>query len=65
MFRAEVFCKPLGTKLLGEETTHFYDGNLGTGPTTTEGRTDGRDASATRGNDLRSATQPRAAVPHR
>jgi uncharacterized repeat protein (TIGR01451 family) len=63
MFRAEVFCKPLGTKLLGEETTHFYDGNLGTGPTTTEGRSGGRDASATRGNDLRSATQPRAAVP--
>ncbi|MBN2024408.1 MAG: hypothetical protein JW809_16630 [Pirellulales bacterium] len=26
MFRTEVYCKPLGTKLVGEETTHFYNG---------------------------------------
>ncbi|HLA85487.1 MAG TPA: hypothetical protein VJL29_11890 [Thermoguttaceae bacterium] len=27
MFRAEVYCQPLGTKLVGEETTHFYQGD--------------------------------------
>jgi len=26
LFRAELYCKPLGTRLVGEETTHFYDG---------------------------------------
>ncbi|MBN1908140.1 MAG: hypothetical protein JW818_00240 [Pirellulales bacterium] len=30
MFRTEVYCKPLGTRLVGEETTHFYRGNLAT-----------------------------------
>jgi uncharacterized repeat protein (TIGR01451 family) len=29
MFRAEVCCKALGTKLVGEETTHFYRGDVG------------------------------------
>jgi len=28
MFRAEVYCRPLGTKLVGEETTHFYQGDF-------------------------------------
>ena len=28
MFRAEVHCRPLGTKLVGEESTHFYRGDL-------------------------------------
>jgi len=28
MFRTEVYCKPLGTKLVGEETTHFYQGGF-------------------------------------
>jgi uncharacterized repeat protein (TIGR01451 family) len=29
MFRAEVYCKAVGTKLVGEETTHFYRGDVG------------------------------------
>ncbi|MBN1588514.1 MAG: hypothetical protein JW888_03275 [Pirellulales bacterium] len=33
MFRAEVYCRPLGTKLVGEETTHFYRAVFG-GPET-------------------------------
>jgi len=28
MFRAEVYCRPLGTKLVSEETTHFYQGEM-------------------------------------
>ncbi|GAG05066.1 unnamed protein product, partial [marine sediment metagenome] len=28
MFRAEVHCKPLSTKLVSEETTHFFNGML-------------------------------------
>ncbi len=28
MFRAEVYCQSLGTKLIGEETTRFYKGGL-------------------------------------
>jgi uncharacterized repeat protein (TIGR01451 family) len=28
MFRAEVYCRPLGTKLVSEETTRFYQGEL-------------------------------------
>lgn len=28
MFRAEVCCRSLGTKLVGEETTHFYNSDL-------------------------------------
>ncbi len=28
MFRAEVHCKPLNTKLVSEETTHFFNGTL-------------------------------------
>ena len=29
MFRAEVYCKALGTKLVSEETTRFYRGDVG------------------------------------
>jgi uncharacterized repeat protein (TIGR01451 family) len=29
MFRAEVYCKAVGTKLVSEETTHFYRGDVG------------------------------------
>ncbi|MBN2294398.1 MAG: hypothetical protein JXM70_18360, partial [Pirellulales bacterium] len=28
MFRAEVHCRPLNTKLVSEETTHFFNGTL-------------------------------------
>ena len=28
MFRAEVYCKPLGTRLVTEETTHFYKSQI-------------------------------------
>jgi len=28
VFRAEVYCKPLGTRLVSEETTRFYDSRL-------------------------------------
>lgn len=28
MFRAEVYCKPLGTRLVTEETTHFYQSQI-------------------------------------
>jgi len=29
VFRAEVHCKPLGTRLVSEETTHFYTDKSG------------------------------------
>jgi uncharacterized repeat protein (TIGR01451 family) len=31
MFRAEVYCRPLGTKLVSEETTRFYRGDVESG----------------------------------
>ena len=61
MFRTEVLCKPLGTRLVGEETTHFYDGTKDTaqvaGPA---GQSSPRYAPAQ--PSLRTATRPQPTV---
>jgi uncharacterized repeat protein (TIGR01451 family) len=74
VFRAEVFCKPLDTRLVAEETTHYYGGPSATPANVTaqpgdslltpqrDDRTaDRRDLSPATDTDPASATTPRAA----
>lgn len=51
IFRAEVYCKTLGTRLVSEETTHFYQG----GPASTPSAPSVVTGSGTSSPDIRTA----------
>ena len=58
VFRAEVLCRSIGTKLAAEETTHFYGKELTAEASRPTARTASRPAASSAGTPARTGQSP-------